>query len=156
MNSKPDNTETDQMVMDGHVHLDYQWNPGSVIGAFLTGLREGEIRAGKCESTGKLFLPPQSRSPFGGRCKEIIKVETPPELRTGTVVHRPPWNVPAGLKPPYMLASISFSGVETELIHLVVGSLSLLRGLQPGHPLKPVWAEQTEGSIRDILYFQPE
>lgn len=144
------------MVMQGSVQLDYQWNPGSVIGAFLTSLREGELKAGRCKRTGKLFLPAQSRSPFGGRCDELMSVQDNPVLKAGTIVHRSPHNLPEGIQPPYMLAAIFYPGVETELIHLIVGSLETLKNTKPGDALLTVWAEHSSGSIRDILYFKPE
>lgn len=142
-------------IMQGKVHLEYQWNPGSTIGEFLTALREGQLKAGICDRTGAPFLPAQSRSPSGGKCKELREVAGTARLRQGTVVHRAPWNVPEGLEPPYMLAAIGYEGVETELIHLVAGSLETLQSLQPGQGLEPVWKDQRTGSIRDILYFQP-
>tara|TARA_B100001939_G_scaffold348200_1_gene373803 strand:+ start:45092 stop:45574 length:483 start_codon:yes stop_codon:yes gene_type:complete len=148
------NSQIPSLVMEGSVHLDYNWNPGAVIGAFLTALRSGELRAGKCNKTGKHFLPAQSRSPFGGRCDTLVEVQDSPVLKVGTIVHRAPWNLPEGVQPPYMLASISYPGVETDLIHLVVGPLETLKELQEGSPLLAVFADERKGSIRDILYFQ--
>ncbi|MCB1169983.1 MAG: hypothetical protein KDK25_06590 [Leptospiraceae bacterium] len=146
----------EKRIMEGAVHLEYQWNPGSTVGEFLTRLREGELVAGQCDRTGKRFLPPQSRLPTGGRCATLEEVSLEPRWRAGTIVHRAPWNLPEGIVPPYMLGAIEFPDVENALIHLVVGSVEDLKGLKPGDPLKAVFADRTAGSIRDILYFIPE
>ncbi|MBI41603.1 MAG: hypothetical protein CMF59_18580 [Leptospiraceae bacterium] len=150
------NSDAPAMVMEGSVHLDYNWNPGTIIGSFLTHLRSGELKAGQCTKTGKAFLPAQSRSPFKGRCETLVSIENSPRLKAGTIVHRAPWNLPQDLQPPYMLASIAYPGVETELIHLVVGSLDTLRSLGPGSSLKAVFADRRTGSVRDILYYEKD
>ncbi|MCB1139431.1 MAG: hypothetical protein KDK25_06205 [Leptospiraceae bacterium] len=145
----------EQRVMEGAVHLDYQWNPGSTVGEFLTGLRDGELMAGRCNRTGKRFLPPQSRLPTGGRCSALEAVTMEPRWKTGTLVHRAPWNLPEGIVPPYMLGAIEFPDVDNALIHLVVGRVEDLKLLKAGDLLKAVFADRTAGSIRDILYFVP-
>ena len=144
-------------VLEGSIEMDYKWNPGSVVGRFLTDLRDNqEITAIRCTKTSKVFLPPQSWSPYGQiKMDRFETVKTTPELRCGSIVYDSPWNKPDGLEPPYMLAAIKFAGVDNELIHLVVASEETLKSIKPGTELKPVWKEERTGTIRDIEYFEP-
>jgi len=148
--------EIQNPVLEGEVRVPYKWNPGSVIGQFLMDLRQGQLRAVRCPATQRLVLPAQSRSPYASaKMDEFVEVREEPSLKAGSIVYRAPWNKPEGIDPPYMLAAISFPDVATDLIHLVCADLTALKALKPGDALRAVWAEEREGSIRDILYFEP-
>jgi len=143
-------------VLVGKIENDYKWNPGPSVGRFLTQIREKEILAVRCTKTSKVFLPPQSWSPYGNiKMERYIPVTTSPTLGAGTIVYEAPWNLPEGVKPPYMLAGISFAGADTDLIHLIVADEVKLKSLKPGAKLRPIWKEERTGTIRDIQYFEP-
>lgn len=144
-------------VLDGAIDNDYIWNPGPVVGRFLTRMRDdAELIAVRCPKTSRVFLPPQSWSPYGKTTMDrFLTVSGPATLSEGTIVYRAPWNLPEGLKPPYMYAAIRFAGVDTELLHLVVAPLERLQRLQRGNALQPRWRSERSGSIRDIEYFEP-
>ena len=142
-------------VLEQTVEIDYKWNPGPVVGRFLTDLRDrGELTAIRCTKTSKVFLPPQSWSPYGQiKMDRFVSVTGTPTLLAGTIVHRKPWNAPDDVEVPYMLASVSFPGVDNGLIHIVCAGLDALRSLKPGDPLRVVWKEERTGTIRDIDCF---
>lgn len=144
-------------ILEGKVEVDYKWNPGPAVGKFLTHLRDsGEIMAVRCTKTSKVFLPPQSWSPYGQiKMDRFVPITSAPKLRHGTIVCRAPWNLPDGIKPPYMLAAVSFAGADTELLHLIVAPEEKLKALKSGSDLKIVWKEEKKGTIRDINYFIP-
>lgn len=143
-------------VLEGKIENDYKWNPGTAVGRFLTQMREKEILAVRCTKTSKVFLPPQSWSPYGNiKMDRFIPITAEPKLGAGTIVYQAPWNMPEDLKPPYMLAGISFAGADSDLIHLVVAPEADLKALKPGDRLRAVWKAETTGTIRDILYFEP-
>ncbi|MBX7059129.1 MAG: hypothetical protein K1X75_13770 [Leptospirales bacterium] len=144
-------------VLPGEIDNDYIWNPGPVIGRFLTRLRDDrEILAVRCPRTSRVFLPPQAWSPAAPVAMDrYLTLQGQPTLSAGTVVDRAPWNLPEGLKPPYMLAAIRFPGADTDLIHLVVASRAELMALQPGAALQIRWKEPRSGTIRDIDFFTP-
>ncbi|MCB1165403.1 MAG: hypothetical protein KDK33_04570 [Leptospiraceae bacterium] len=149
---------SDEMkVMEGKIDADYKWNPGSTVGRFLTSLRDdGEIIGVRCTKTSKVFLPPQSWSPYGKiKMDRFVTITTAPRLKAGTIIHQKPWNAPEGMEVPYMLAAVEYPGADTELIHLVKGNQEQLKALKSGAPLKAVWADERKGTIRDILYFEP-
>ncbi|MCB1158533.1 MAG: hypothetical protein H7A25_11080 [Leptospiraceae bacterium] len=145
-------------ILDGEIELDYKWNPGPIIGKFLTNLRdEKEITAVRCTVSSKVFLPPLGWSPYVNKKMDKFMTLNPnPSLKLGTIVYQAPWNKPEGIEPPYMLAALSFVGADTELLHIVVAPEEKLKALKPGAKLKPVWKEKTKGTIRDIQYFIPE
>ncbi len=144
-------------VLEQTVEIDYKWNPGPVVGRFLTDLRDrGELTAIRCTKTSRVFLPPQSWSPYGQiKMDRFVPVTGTPTLQAGTIVHRRPWNAPENVELPYMLASIAFPGVDTGLIHIVCAPLERLRSLKAGHSLRIVWKEERTGTIRDIVHFTP-
>lgn len=144
--------------LDGKIEVDYKWNPGQTVGRFLTQLRDsGEILGVRCTKTSRVFLPPQSWSPYGQiKMDRFVPITGTPELRAGTIVYRAPWNKPEGLEVPYMLAAIKYPGADTEMIHLVSAPEEKLKALKPGAKLKAVWKEPRTGTIRDINYYIPE
>lgn len=149
---------TDVKILAGEINVDYKWNPGPVVGRFLTSMRDdGELVAIRCTKTSKVYLPPQSWSPYGMiRMERFVPVSGAPTLKAGTVVYQAPWNAPEDVPLPYMLAAIAYPGMDSELIHIVVAERAKLESLQPGARLKAVWKEERTGTIRDLLYYQPE
>lgn len=143
-------------VLDGKIENDYKWNPGPAVGRFLTQIREKELVAVRCTKTSKVFLPPQSFSPYGNiKMDRYLTITTDPVFKAGTIVYRAPWNIPEGVTVPYMLAGIGFAGADSDLIHIIVTEEAKLKALKPGDKLRAVWKEERTGTIRDILYFEP-
>lgn len=152
--------QQDIQILEGEISNDYKWNPGGTVGRFLTKLRDdGELTAVRCNRTSKVYLPPQSWSPYGNiKMDRFVPVSGQAKLFAGTIVYQAPWNLPEGVSPPYMLAAISYPGVDSQFLHLVVASEAELKALQPGAHLKPQLKDpaQREGTIRDIEYYRPE
>lgn len=148
---------TEVKYLDGKIENDYKWNPGSTVGRFLTSLRDSqELTAARCTKTSKVFLPPQSWSPYGQiKMDRFQTVTGSPTLKAGTIVYRKPWNAPEGIETPYMLAAVSYPGVDSEMIHIVSAPEDKLKALKPGDALKAVWKEERTGTIRDINYYEP-
>ncbi|MBE7437809.1 MAG: hypothetical protein HS115_05070 [Spirochaetales bacterium] len=145
-------------ILEGSIEMDYKWAPGSTVGRFLTALRDQkELLAVRCPVTSLVYLPPQGWSPYGQvKMDHFQTIASAPRLKAGSIVYRAPWNLPAGITPPYMYASISFAGADTELLHIVYASEPVLKSLRPGSPLSIKWKEERTGTIRDILYFEPQ
>ena len=144
-------------VLEGVIQNDYKWNPGTTVGRFLTNLRDNqELTAVRCTKTSKVFLPPQSWSPYGQiKMDRFVPVTGAPTLKAGTIVYQAPSIAPEDIKVPYMMATISYPGVDTELIHLVSAPEDKLKALKPGDELKPVFRETPRGNMRDLLYYEP-
>lgn len=144
-------------ILEGEISLDYKWNPGPIIGKFFTNLREKkEISAVRCNTTLRVYLPPQGWSPYANQKMDSFSIlEHNPTLLTGSIIYRAPWNMPEGIEVPYMLAALKFSGADTELLHIVCASEEKLKSLKMGDELRPIWKEERIGTIRDIQYFEP-
>ena len=150
-------SENEVKVLNGAIVNEYKWNPGPTVGRFLTELRDNqEIVAVRCTKTSKVYLPPQSWSPYGQiKMDRFQTVTGTPTLKAGTIVYRKPWNAPEGIKLPYMLATIAYPGVDSEMIHVITAPEAKLQQLKPGAELKAVWKEERTGTIRDINYYEP-
>jgi uncharacterized OB-fold protein len=117
---------------------------------------DAELTAVRCTRTSKVYLPPQSWSPYGNiKMNRFVTVTGEAKLFAGTIVYQAPWNLPEGVEPPYMFAAIAYPGVDSQLLHLVVAPEAILIELQPGAVLRPKWKAEREGTIRDIEYFVP-
>jgi len=143
-------------ILEGKIEIDYKWNPGTTIGRFLTSLRDKkEIIGVRCTKTSKVFLLPQKSSPFGQiKMNQFVTIQTVPRLKAGTIIYKEPWNMPENCRCPYMLAAITFDDADTELLHIIKGSIEELKSLKSGDQLRAIWKKETEGNIRDIDYFK--
>ncbi len=149
-------SEEQVKVLEDVVEVEYKWNPGPVVGRFLTDLRDNkEITAVRCTRTSKVFLPPQSVSPYGqNKMDRFVSITSTPKFRVGTIVYKAPWNKPEGIDVPYMLAAVDFAGADTQLLHIVKGSEEELKALKAGDSLKPKWKDEPVGTVRDLDYFE--
>lgn len=124
---------------------------GPVVGAFLTGLRDGRI-VGVRTSDGRVVVPPVEADPVtGASIDEIVEVAS-----TGTVVSwtwvdppRPssPWNRPHGL------ALVRLDGADTSMLHGVL--VDSPEDLETGMRVEAVWAADRIGHIHDLVGFAP-
>ena len=125
---------------------------GPVIGAFLTGMREGII-CGVRRPDGSVLVPPVEYDPVTSEpLTEIVEVGQSGEVVTWTWVDpaRPgsPWHEPHGL------ALITLDGADTPMLHAVlVGSPD---EMSTGMRVTARWRDQREGHIADLAGFVPE
>jgi uncharacterized OB-fold protein len=129
----------------------YRRSVGPVLGRFFTGLRDGEILAGR-SSDGRLLVPPPEYDPVSGRpLSEFARVAD-----TGSVVS---WTWITAPKPahpfqrPFAWALIKLDGADSPLLHAVEAeSASRLR---TGLRVRARWRRERVGEIRDIECFEP-
>ena len=129
----------------------YRRSVGPVLGRFFTGLREGEILAGR-SSDGRLLVPPPEYDPVTG----APLTEFAPVADRGRVVA---WTWITAPKPahpfqrPFAWALIQLEGADSALLHaLDVESASRLR---TGLPVRARWRAERVGDIHDIECFEP-
>lgn len=125
---------------------------GPVIGAFMTGLREGLI-VGVKRPDGSVLVPPTEYDPAtAAALTEIVEVEQSGAVTTWTWVPEPraqsPWSQPHGL------AMILLDGADTPMLHavLVEGPEQMATGMR----VTARWRDEREGHIADIEGFVPE
>ena len=146
------------MVADGVLHADvtleypFTRSTGPVIGAFLTGLREG-IVVGIKRSDGTVLVPPCEYDPATAEpLTEIV------EVSDAGVVTSWCWNGAPRPRQPfdghYAWALILLDGADTPMLHGVRASGP--EEMRTGMRVRAVWRAEREGHISDIECFEPE
>lgn len=125
---------------------------GPVIGAFLTGLREG-ILVGSRAQDGRVIVPPAEFDPTtGDDLTELVEVGPAGTVTSWAWVGEPHEKHP--LDRPFAWAQIRLDGADTTLVHVVdAGSIE---AMSTGLRVTPVWADEREGHITDLAHFVPE
>jgi uncharacterized protein len=145
---------TDEVLRAPHVlEYEYKRSVGPVIGAFMTGLREGRILG--AISAGKVVVPPTEYDPVTGEdVGDLV------EVGPGGVVTTWSWTAdPAKDQPldrPFAWALIRLDGASTGLLHaLDAGSArSVHSGMRVVARFRP--AQERRGHITDIECFVPD
>lgn len=124
---------------------------GPVIGAFLTGLRDGRV-LGITGADGRVVCPPVEYDPMtGAALTEMV------EVGTGGVVTSWSWvtTIREGqlLQHPHALALIQLDGADTSMMHVVDAGTSA--AMSTGMRVAIRWADEPEGLISDIAAFVP-
>lgn len=140
-------------VLTAPLVLEYPFTrtTGPIIGAFLTGLREGVI-LGVRRSDGSVMCPPLEYDPeTADELSELVPVAT-----VGTVASWT-WNgAPRPQQPfaqPFAWAMITLDGADTPMLHAV-----FVEGpdrMHTGMRVEVVWRDEREGHIADIAGFVP-
>jgi uncharacterized protein len=143
-------TET-QLHAPMEIAFDYTRSLGPVLGQFMTGLRGRRILGARA-ADGRVHAPPFEYDPVTSLPPEEL-VEVGP---AGTVVSWSWLPAPLAGQPldrPFGWALIRLDGADTALLHAVdAGSAAAMR---TGMRVRPRWAEERVGSIRDIAWFEP-
>jgi uncharacterized OB-fold protein len=133
------------------IAFDYTRSLGPVLGEFMTGLR-GRRLLGARAADGRVHAPPFEYDPVTSLPPEDL-VEVGP---TGTVLSWSWLPSPLAGQPlgrPFGWALIRLDGADTALLHAVdAGSAAAMR---TGMRVRPRWADERVGSIRDIACFEP-
>jgi uncharacterized OB-fold protein len=133
------------------IAFDYTRSLGPVLGQFMTALRERRVLGARA-ADGTVHAPPFEYDPVTFRPPEELVTVGP----AGTVVT---WSWLAGPLPgqplarPFGWALIRLDGADTAMLHAVdAGSAAAMR---TGMRVRPRWAADPVGSIRDIECFVP-
>ena len=131
----------------------YRRSVGPVVGAFLTGLRDGTV-LGSRTAAGRVVVPPLEYDPESGEATTGEFVEVGP---AGTVtgfawVDEPMRQHP--LQQPFAWALVQLDGAGTSMLHaLDAGSKD---AVSTGMRVTPRWRAERKGHITDIECFEPE
>ncbi len=133
--------------------LDYTYkrSVGPVIGAFLTGLRDGRI-LGATGSGGRVAVPPAEYDPFtGDDSGELVEVGPGGVVTTWGWAEHPTPDQPLGR--PFAWALVLLDGADTALMHVVdaPGPESVTTGMRVTARFRP--AAERVGHIKDIECF---
>jgi uncharacterized OB-fold protein len=134
------------------IEYPFKRTTGPVIGAFLTGLREG-ILVGSKASDGRVLVPPMEYDPVTSEpLTEIVEVGPAGVVTTWAWVREPMPKHP--LDHPFAWALIQPDGADTPMLHAVdPGSGD---AMSTRMRVTPRWRAEREGHINDIECFVPE
>lgn len=123
---------------------------GPVIGAFLTGLREGRI-IGIEDEQGKVLVPPVEYDPASGApLTKLVPVASEGQVVTWS------WNeqVREGqpFDRPFAWALVQLDGADTTMLHAVDAPEDAMAA---GLRVRVRFAEERDGSLADIECFEP-
>ena len=141
-------------ILQAPLVLEYPFTrtTGPVIGAFMTGLREGIILGIK-RSDGSVLVPPTEYDPETSEpLTEMVEVGQSGEVLSWTWSPRVREQQP--FEAPFAWALIRLDGADTPLLHavLVDGPGAVTTGMR----VRARWRTEREGHIADIEGFVPE
>jgi uncharacterized OB-fold protein len=142
---------TDVLTAPYVLEYTYRRSTGPVIGAFLTGLRDGRIQGVRC-ADGSVLVPPAEYDPrTGSDTGELVDVGQEGVVTTWAWVVTPRKTYP--LPHPFAWALIRLDGASTAMLHAVdAGDQSRMK---TGMRVKVRWKPERVGSILDIACFEP-
>jgi uncharacterized OB-fold protein len=134
------------------MELPYRRSVGPVVGAFLTGLRDGKV-VGSRTANGRVLCPPLEYDPDSGEAVgEIVDVSDAGTVQSWSWVGEPLRKHP--LDRPFAWALVQLDGADTALLHaLDAGSME---SVSTGMRVRARWRAERVGHITDIECFEPE
>ena len=124
---------------------------GPVIGAFMTGMREGII-VGVRRADGTVLVPPSEYDPETSEAlSDIVEVD-----QVGTVVSWTWLEPPRPQSPwqePHALALVLLDGADTPMLHGVM--VASADQMSVGMRVEARWRDEREGHVADIEGFVP-
>ncbi len=143
----------EETVLRAPMVIEYPFSrtTGPIIGAFLTGLREG-VLIGIRGSDGRVLMPPMEYDPNTsesltelvevGQEGEVVSWSWAPGRRYQPIVGR-----------PFAWALIKVDGTDTPMLHAV--DVASADNMSTGMRVQVRWRAEREGHIRDIECFEP-
>jgi uncharacterized OB-fold protein len=146
-------TTGDDEILSAPNIIEYPFSrtTGPVIGAFMTGLREG-VLLGIKGSDGRVLAPPPEYDPATAEpLTELVQLGEEGEVLTWSWMRTPLEDQP--LDRPFAWALVKLDGADVGLLHAVdAGSPE---AMSTGMRVKVRWRDEREGSITDIECFEP-
>ncbi len=144
----------DEVLTADHV-LEYPYarSVGPVVGAFLTGLRDGRL-LGIRGSGGRVIVPPTEYDPdTGEETTELVEVGPEGTVETWAWVRQPRPKHPSTV--PFAWVLVRFDGADTAMLHIVEASSP--DEMSTGMRVVPEFLDAAErvGHVRDIRRLVP-
>lgn len=129
----------------------YTRSTGPIIGAFLTGLRDGRV-VGIRARDGRVIVPPQEYDPVTSEpLDELVDVGSTGEVVTWSWNPQPRPGQP--LDRPFAWALVKLDGADTPILHAI--DVASPADIATGMRVRIRWAPERSGSIGDIACFEP-
>ena len=145
--------EPELLVAPNVIEYPFSRTTGPVIGAFMTALREGFI-VGSRGADGRVIVPPVEYDPVTSEpLTEIVEVGDAGVVASWAWVAEPLDGQP--LEGPFAFALITLEGADVAFLH-AVDTGGDPAAMATGMRVRARWADEREGSILDIVCFEPE
>lgn len=146
----------DSEVLHAEHRLEYPYSrsTGPVIGAFLTGLRDGRV-LGATGSDGRVIVPPTEYDPItSDDVGELVEVGPGGVVQSWAWVAHPLRKHP--LQTPFAWALVTLDGADTAMLHVVdvPGPDALSTGTRVTARFRP--ASERIGTMADLEAFELE
>lgn len=145
----------DEVLTSAHVlEYPYSRSVGPVVGAFLTGLRDGRI-LGATGSDGAVVVPPTEYDPFTAEpTGELVEVGPSGTVESWAWVARPAPQHP--LDHPFAWILVRLDGATTAMLHVLDAGTE--EAVSTGMRVRAEFVADGErvGRIQDIRAFVPE
>jgi uncharacterized OB-fold protein len=143
-------SSNDVLVADHPIEYTYTRSTGPVIGAFLTGLRDGKI-VGIRAADGRVLVPPVEYDPVTSEdLTDLVDVADTGVVTTWAWNDRPSAGQP--LDRPFAWALVQLDGADTGMLAAV--DVADASAISTGMRVKARWADERIGSIRDLVCFE--
>lgn len=145
-------TESGRLTAAHTLEYPYRRSVGPVLGAFFSALSEQRL-VGVRARDGRVLVPPVEYDPESGEAiDEIVPVGPGGVVTTWAWVETPRPKHP--LDRPFAWALVKLDGAASAMLHAVdAGSAAKMR---TGMRVTPRWKAAPEGTIHDIVCFEPE
>jgi uncharacterized protein len=133
------------------ISFDYTRSLGPVLSQFMTGLAQRTI-LGSRGADGRVYVPPAEYDPVTfSPPAELVPVGPEGTVLTWSWQPEPREGQP--LDYPFAWALIRLDGADTGMLHAVDAGATT--AMQTGMRVRPRWAPERTGHIRDITCFEP-
>ncbi len=149
-------TTTDERILiPAEWHLEFEHAAGRAASRFLAGLRDDAvILASPCPSCGRIRVPPRSfcEDCFVPTSDDWLEVGPEGVIEAFAVTYA---SFPGYREPPHAITYVRPEGADTAICNWLEG-LDLedmdaaVAALQPGTPVRAVFADQREGRVTDF------
>ncbi len=133
------------------VSFDYTRSTGPVVGAFLSGLREGRV-VGARTTAGRVVVPPPEYDPATHTpVTDLVEVGTAGEVVSWTWVPEPVAGQP--FDRPFAWVLVRLDGADAPFLHAL--DIDSPGDVSTGLRVRIRWAAERVGAITDIACFEP-
>jgi len=136
------------------IEYTYTRSVGPVIGAFLTGLRDGKV-LGAATRSGRVVVPPTEYDPITSEdVGDLVEVGQSGVVTTWAWAATPLKDQP--LDRPFAWALVQLDGADTAMLHVVAAAGP--DAMRSGMRVSARWRPRADriGHLRDIECFVPE
>lgn len=133
--------------------LDYTYKRslGPILSPFFTALRDRKLLGIKRKDGSVLFPPKEYDPDTSESLTELVPVEDGGVVQSWAWVPTP--RVQQPLDEPFAYALIQLDGADTTFLHAVDAGTE--DAMKTGMRVRARWADETIGSIKDIVCFEP-